>query len=189
MSNIFNPKKLEKLNNPVRLKMIPPEYIWKVLEPQNHEIKVEIGAGTGLFSREFQRLSGKGKTIAFDISDMMVDWMTENIIEDYPDIIPMKTDGASLMLADKYADIVLMITVHHELSDKDKILNEAKRILNDTGKIAIIDWNMNNLSEGPPAEIRYKPEEVAKELENTGFSSIQIDNNLDNFFIVTASAI
>ena len=188
MSKQFKPEKLKKLNNPVRLKMIPPDYIWKALAPEAHADMVEIGAGTGLFSRAFQKLSGTGKTLALDISDEMVDWMVENISADYPEIEPMKTDGKNLPLADDSADIVFMITVHHELDDKIGILKEARRILRNTGKIFIVDWNMTNLEHGPDVKIRCNPEDVAEELKETGFIGITIDRSLENVFLITADA-
>ena len=98
MNKQFNPKKLAKLNDPQRLKMIPPEYVWDLMKPSRHADKVEIGAGAGIFSRAFQRLSGTGKTIALDISEVMIDWMIENISNEYPDVIPLKTDGQNLPL-------------------------------------------------------------------------------------------
>ena len=40
----FNPGKLEKLNNPERLKSIPPDYIWKKLNLSECKTIVDIGA-------------------------------------------------------------------------------------------------------------------------------------------------
>lgn len=144
MRKQFNRKKLEKLNNPERLGMIPPEYIWKTLAPDHHTDKVEIGAGTGLFSKAFQELSGEGHTIALDISEEMVTWMKENIIEEFPQIIPMKTNGKNLPLADNSADIVFMICLHHEIESPEALLSEVRRILRNSGKMFIVDWNKNN---------------------------------------------
>ena len=186
MNKRFNSKKLEKLNNPERLEMIPPAYIWNVIAPVHHTDKVEIGAGTGLFSREFQKISGRGKTFALDISEDMISWMKENIIEDFPSIIPMKTDGKVLPLADNLADIIYTITMHHEVGDPGEMLCEARRILRKEGRIFIADWNMNRMDSGPPAEIRCTAEEVASQLDEAGFPDVRIDPGFDNFFLVTA---
>ena len=186
MNRRFNPQKLENLNNPQRLEMIPPGYIWKKLNPAAHSVKVEIGAGTGIFSRAFQNLSGTGKTWALDISDVMVDWMIENITSGNPDIIPLKTDGILLPLADSAADIVFMITVHHELDNPPATLKEANRILNNSGKIFIVDWDMSDTGHGPSKDIRYRPEEVAAQLTEAGFTNIEIDTGIPSFFLLTA---
>jgi tRNA A58 N-methylase Trm61 len=62
MNNRFDPKKLEKLNNPERLKIVPPQYIWKMLNLKNVRTIVDIGAGTGFFSIPFLELSGAAES-------------------------------------------------------------------------------------------------------------------------------
>lgn len=49
----FGPKKLAKLNNPKRLKDIPPDYVWDKLRMEKADVPVEIGAGTAFFSIAF----------------------------------------------------------------------------------------------------------------------------------------
>ncbi len=186
MNRQFNPKKLDKLNNPARLEMIPPEYIWKKLDPARHTNMVEIGAGTGLFSKAFQTLSGEGKTFAIDVSEIMVEWMQQNVVPENPDIIPLKTDGTSLPFQDETVDLVFTITVHHELENPTGLLTEANRIMRPGGKIFIVDWNMNDPDHGPSTDIRCSPEQVSRQLESAGFHNITIDNGLENFFIVFA---
>ncbi len=186
MSRLFDPKKIDKLNNPTRLEMIPPGHIWKIVNPAKHTDMVEIGAGTGLFSKAFQKLSGEGKTIAVDISEIMIDWMQQNIVPDNPDIIPIKTDGKTLPLLNESADFVFMITVHHELEDPKGILAEANRTLRSGGKILIIDWNMKDPEHGPSPDIRCNPDLVFRQLQSAGFHDITINKSLENFFIVFA---
>ena len=166
--------------------MVPPAYIWEKLAPENHEIKVEIGAGAGLFSKAFQQISGKGKTYALDVSETMIDWMTENLVPENPDIIPMLTDGKVMPLDDETADIVFMITVHHELDDKISMLRECLRILKPGGKIFMADWNHDDLSFGPPVEIRSTAEEVVSQAETAGFKGARAWDGIANLFLVTA---
>ncbi len=182
----FNPKKLEKLNNPERLKMIPPEYIWQSLNPAEHDDKLEIGAGTAVFSLAFQKLSGRGTTTAVDSSELMVDWMRENIVPDNPEIIPLLTDGTTVPVKDESADLVYMITVHHELDDQPGMLREAKRILRKNRKIFIVDWNMNDTEHGPAVEHRCYPADVADQLKAAGFGDVRIFEGMKDFFLVTA---
>ncbi len=188
MKKQFNPAKLEKLNNPARLEMIDPLYIWERLKMKHHDIKVEIGAGTGLFSRAFQKLSGKGKTMALDISPEMVAYMEEHGTVDGTAIQPILVSDGRLPLEDGSADLVYMITVHHELDDPDGMLREAHRILRKGGRLFIVDWNGNNLAMGPSAAIRCAPEQVASQLEKAGFSNVTIDPGFENFFLVLADS-
>ncbi len=84
----FDPKKLNKLNDPERLLDITPDYIWDKLNIVNKDIIVDIGAGTGFFSVQFLRYAQNGKIFACDISDIMVqlivDWKKEDMPQGPP---------------------------------------------------------------------------------------------------------
>jgi len=87
----FDPKKLEKLNNRNRLKDIPPDYVWDKLNIKETEVLVEIGAGTAFFSVAFFQHAKPWKIYACDVSEVMINWVKENIVPKFPNIIPVKT--------------------------------------------------------------------------------------------------
>ena len=68
MDKKFNPQKLDKLNNPERLKTIPPDVIIRKLNIIDCQNIVDIGAGTGLFSRAFSKLFKNSIVYALDVS-------------------------------------------------------------------------------------------------------------------------
>lgn len=137
-SKKFDTKKLNKLNNVERLKWINPDLVWQTLKLSNPKILIDIGAGTGIFAKEFIKKLSNGKIYACDSANVMVDWMQENLLEN--NIIPFLTNENTIDLENNIADFVYMITVHHELMDPEKLLKEAYRLLKSGGKIAIIDW-------------------------------------------------
>lgn len=185
MNKKFNPGKLEKLNNPDRLKSIPPDYIWKKLNLSKCKTIVDIGAGTGLFSNAFSELMDNGTVYALDISSVMIDWMQNNI-SDNKNIIPMIMGESTVPLEDELSDLVLMITLHHELNEPEGLLTEAIRVLKKGGQICIIDWKKEEMPFGPSMDIRCSPEEISRQLDSSGFSSIKNDTSLDMFNIVWA---
>ena len=180
----FDPKKLRKLNDPQRLTDIPPDYIRRKLNIQKPNRLVEIGAGTGFFSIAFLQLFQPSILYACDLSDVMIDWMTENVSPKYPNILPVKTKEDSVPLQDEIADLVFMINLHHELEDPSKTIREAFRLLKPGGEIFIVDWKKEDMAEGPPEEIRCVPEEVKDQLTESGFSSVSIFNELPKHFLV-----
>ena len=184
MNNRFNPKKLEKLNNPKRLKDISPEYIWQKLDLPNTKTLVDIGAGTGFFSVPFQKLSKTGKVYACDISGVMISWMEENLIQDNPDIIPLRMEREKIPLEDASTDLVYMINLHHELENPNGILEEAHRLLKKDGKIFIVDWKKVEMPQGPSIDIRYRTGEVVNQLEEAGFENVLIDESLPKSFLI-----
>ena len=180
----FDPKKLQKLNNPQRLMDIPPDFIWEKLNIENPGVFVEIGAGTAFFSVAFLQKSMDSTIYACDLSEIMIKWMKENVSPKYPDIIPVKSEEHTVPLDDGIADLVFMINLHHELDDPSLTVEEAKRILKPDGKIFIIDWKKENMPEGPPTAIRCLPEQIKEQLLNAGFKQIDIYNELQKHFLV-----
>ena len=186
----FNPKKLDKLNNPERIKIESPDYIWEKLDLENPKVLIDIGAGTGFFSRQFfdkmTTRKEKEKVYACDISPIMINWMKDNILEDYPNIFPILMEETIVPLGDNLADLVYMMNLHHELDNADKILKESLRLLKTGGKIFITDWKKEDMPQGPPIGIRCLPEDVSKELQNAGFKDIMIHNGMPNQFFIVA---
>jgi ubiquinone/menaquinone biosynthesis C-methylase UbiE len=180
----FNPEKMQKLNNPQRLKEISPDYIWSKLNLKKADVLVDLGAGTGFFSIAFLKLANSSKIYACDISNVMLDWMKQNIVSEYPEINPVKSEEDSIPLDNGIADLVFMINLYHELDNPEGSVKEAYRILRPGGKIFIADWRKEKMDDGPPIEIRYTPEKVRDHLGQAGFNKINIFNELPKHFLV-----
>ena len=183
----FDPKKLQKLNNPQRLIDIPPDYVWPKLKIQNPEVMVEIGAGTAFFSIAFLQKSTSSTIYACDLSDIMIDWMKKNVSPEHAHIIPLKAEEHSVPLDDGTADLVFMINVHHELEDPALTLEEAHRIAKPDGKIFIVDWKKEDMPEGPPTGIRYLPKHVKEQLMKAEFKDIRIYSELPKHFLIVGT--
>lgn len=182
----FDPKKLKKLNNPQILLDIPPEFILETLGLKSAPVMVDIGAGTGFFSIALLQQSPGSKVYACDISDVMLEWLHESVINHYPSIIPVKMEESSVPLDDGIADLVFMINLHHELEEPNKLLTESNRLLKPGGKVTIIDWKKEEMAEGPPERIRCEVSEVEKALAGSGFTGITVNTELEKHFMVTA---
>ncbi|MFB3926639.1 MAG: class I SAM-dependent methyltransferase [Syntrophales bacterium] len=181
----FDPNKLKKLNNPNRLKDIPPDYLWDKLNMESADVLVEIGAGTAFFSVALLKYAKPSKVYTCDVSKIMIDWVKENIVPKYPCIIPTKTEEHSIPLDDAIADLIVMINLYHELDDPVLTIGEAYRILKPGGKILIVDWKKQNMTEGPPIQIRCLPEQVIEQLVNSGFNHVKSFNDLAKHFVLT----
>ena len=185
-SKIFDPKHLKKLNNPERLKEIPPNIIWQRLNLYNPQIAVDIGAGTGFFAKKFLEFMPGGKIYACDISDIMLDWMKENVCPEHSQIIPIKMAHDTFPCEKNMADLVYMINLHHEIEDHGSILKEIFQTLKPGGKMFIIDWKKEITEQGPPAHIKFEIEEVKTQLEKAGFQRLQLFNDFPKHFMVIA---
>lgn len=182
--NKFDPKKLQKLNNPQRLADIPPAFIRDRLHLEKPEVVVEIGAGTAFFSIAFCELLSPRKVFACDVSEAMIDWVKENVSPRYPTIIPVKNEESSVPLDDGIADLLFMINLHHELDEPSLTVKEAFRILKPGGEIFIVDWKKKDMSEGPPIEIRCLPDQVKRQMVTAGFSGLQVFEDMPKHFLI-----
>ncbi|MDY0132389.1 MAG: class I SAM-dependent methyltransferase [Desulforegulaceae bacterium] len=187
--NKFNPKNLERLNNPKRLEDIPPDKIIKRLEIEKADIIADIGAGTGFFSIAFYELLNPLSVYACDLSEVMVQWIKENVSPKYPNIIPVKSEENILPLENEIADLGFMINLHHELDKPDLILKELSRILKPGGKFFIVDWKKGAVTGGPPQKIRLLPEVVVNQAENCGFVKVSAFNDLSKHFFVAGEKV
>ena len=180
----FNPAKLDKLNDPARLKDFPVDFVIPHLSVSNPKTMVDIGAGTGFFSKQFAQQFPGSVIYALDISEIMVNWMNKHIVNDYKNINPLQMDDNMTHLQDQLADLVFMVNLHHELYNPELMLKESYRILKPNGNIAISDWRKEAAEQGPPREIRCEPEQVKDQLKVAGFRNIQTFTNFPNNFLI-----
>lgn len=94
------------------------------------------------------------------------------------------TDEYDLKLDDKSVSYAFICTVLHEIEDRIKFLNETKRILNNSGKIAVVEWIKEESDWGPPVSHRVASSEIEEELKECGFKEISYEKISQYFYIV-----
>lgn len=181
----FDTRKFDKLNNPQRLKHLPPEYFKEKLQLSNVGSIIDIGAGTGLFSREFSKLYPGSRIYAADISPLMVNYIKEKVMPDYPNIRALQMSDYHAPLQDASADLVIMINLHHEIDEPETMLKECYRLLRSGGRILISDWKKIKTDHGPAIENRYEVPQVEDQLRSQGFLNITgYDDLMQNFTVL-----
>lgn len=178
----FDVKKLEKLNNPERIKNINLDKIINTLDLPANSTLVDIGVGTGIFSEKFLELLPSSKCIGCDISLEMIDWIKENRLPNLSSRFEIKLmNETAIPLEDGVADLGFMIMLHHELENPIELLKDVHRILKPSGKILICDWK-----EGMHRHFVTK-ESILSDLDSSGFSKIQELDVADNLVCFIAN--
>ena len=191
----FDPAKMNRLNDPQRFEELPPEVLWKQLVPgdagndDRHEagsatsdtanghrrdlVLVDLGAGTGVFAREFlKRLGPGGRVYACDVSDVMIDYMEQEIpAEDRTKLMPLRSEESALPLEDESVDAVYTINVYHEFESATAMLAEVYRVLRPGGRFVVVDWSPEGSESGPPKEHRVPSQVIEDEISDAGFQN------------------
>ncbi|THB79101.1 MAG: class I SAM-dependent methyltransferase [Desulfobulbaceae bacterium] len=181
----FNPAKLEKLNNPERIAELPMSFLCDKAALSDPQVIIDLGAGTGLFSRALVDYFPHCTVYAYDVSKVMVDWMQANVVPHYPRVVPRLMADGQVDAADGFADFLLMVNLHHEIDNPLKTLQESYRLVKTGGSIAISDWRKEEMDKGPSVKIRVDAMEVKHQLQEVGFLDITVyDDFRYNYLVI-----
>ncbi|MBP8617615.1 MAG: hypothetical protein BWY48_00072 [Parcubacteria group bacterium ADurb.Bin305] len=151
-----------------------PQAVVNLLPLKEGMIVADFGCGSGFFSLAIaQIVKPSGKVIALDIWKPSLETLTfrakasglANVIE---------TRWANLeapqgsTLPNNYCDLVLMSNVLFQIENKTAVILEAKRVLKNTGKLVVIDWQSDKLP-SPQKLFPISKPELLSLLEDNGF--------------------
>jgi len=169
---VFKHTHAHKLEDPDRLKWLPPTEVLSRLHLAEGTRVADIGAGTGYFAIPMAAaVGGAGQVLAVDLQQEMLDLLRQKLERaDTPKNISLHSGSASqLPLADNSVNIAFYANIWHELDDANSAFREAARIAVAGGSIAILDWRRDKESPpGPPQEHRISAEDVMSFLQTEG---------------------
>ena len=187
----FSAADAHKLEDPERLKWLPPNEVISSLELQSGMSVADIGAGTGYFTLPIARTVGSGgKVHAVDFQTAMLDLLGKKLLEpNSPTNITLVHGTAThTTLPDKCLEFVFLASVWHEVDDHALVLKEAARLLRKNGRLAILDWRPNvQQPPGPPLEHRTSATTVAEDLNLNGWN-VERSGNVGKYsYLIVAS--
>jgi ubiquinone/menaquinone biosynthesis C-methylase UbiE len=170
MAHKFDPLNLNKLDNAWRRQNLPPLPTLEKLGISPTDIIADIGCGVGYFTIPAAGMvDGANKVFALDTSAKMLAEVEKRISAgNILNIVAIKTSEYDLKLPDESVTFAFMVNVLHEIENKMQFIAEIKRILKPEGKIAIIEWEKENIEMGPPKEDRIGKDETAALLSSFG---------------------
>ncbi|MED3553101.1 class I SAM-dependent methyltransferase [Cytobacillus praedii] len=143
-------------------------------ELQNSKSKslIDYGSGTGLVSLELTDLADS--ILLVDSSKQMLDVAKAKITLKGITNAKVLYSDFTQDTPELKADIVLMSLVLLHIPDTNKILHELFNILNNGGKLIIIDFDKNDKIQHPKVHNGFSHEELKRSLIEVGFKSIEI---------------
>lgn len=187
----FDVSKKHKLDNPKRREMLPIEKIVNEIELDSNDKFADIGCGIGFFSIPVaKKINEAGMVYALDVESEMIEEVNQRIQENHlTNVKTILTDGYDFKLEDDSVSKALISTVLHEIGDKKRFVQEASRILERNGKIAIIEWIKRETDWGPPISHRVGSEEIKQILKDCSFEKITELELNKYFYIITANKV
>ena len=146
----------------------------------------DIGSGTGLLAFEARNQKGS-KIYSVEMSETMVDIQKQRIKEkniNNVEIIEQNVDNFKIALEDESCDVISMITVFHEIDNKDSFVQEINRILKPDGKFLIIEFHKKETGFGPPLNERLSSEDINEICSKVGLEIKETTELGDNFYRV-----
>lgn len=141
----------------------------------------DLGCGGGYFTLPLAHLVGqKGKIFAVDILESSLESVRSRAyLEKLSNINYIRTNlekknSLKEWIKNSDCQMVLLANTLHSSLHQSKIITEAHRLLDSSGKLIVIDWKnekSNRLKNfGPPANYRLNEQKLKEMIIETGFS-------------------
>jgi ubiquinone/menaquinone biosynthesis C-methylase UbiE len=157
--------------SPERDRWQKPEQVVRELDLKPDQTVVDIGAGTGYFTRRFAAAVGpSGRAIGLDVEPAMVAYMRKDAAK-----LGLKNCQARVVKADNpglapdSVDLVFMCDTFHHLEDRPDYFHRLIPALKPGGRIAIVDFHKRPMPVGPPTAMKVSLSEVRDEMKKAGY--------------------
>jgi ubiquinone/menaquinone biosynthesis C-methylase UbiE len=176
----FHPRDAHRLDDPERLRWLPPEDVLARLGPVSGMTVADVGAGTGYFALPLAGAVGAGgKVLAVDFQPEMLEKLKIRLSSKGAprNVVPVGGEAARTNLPAGSCDLVFMSNLWHELDDRAGVLGEVQRLLRQGGRLAILDYRAELLPPpGPPASHRVSLDSLLEFLVGQGWSVRYAEN-------------
>lgn len=152
------------------------EKITDELNIASNETIADFGSGHGFFAAAFAKKVGpSGQIFAIDILPTALESIRSQAkIEGLFNIKIIhgnleKPNGSTLPAG--VCDMVMIANILFQAPDKSSLIEEAKRVLKEGGRLVVVEWKPY-IAVGPPKESRLSEAELKQLILSKGFSEI-----------------
>ena len=176
----FHPRDAHRLEDPERLKWLPPEEVLARIGPVSGMTITDVGTGTGYFALPFAGAVGiEGKILAVDFQKEMLEKLRLKLsgAGAPQNIFLVEGEAGRTTLPGNSCELVFMANLWHELDDEAVVLDEAKRLIRPGGRLAILDWRGDGGSPpGPSVAHRVPLDTLRRVLSRHGWRVDSAEN-------------
>ena len=174
--------------------LMNPDSIIEDLNIKDGMTVADFGCGAGYFTIPIAKIvKNSGKVYAIDVLNSSLESVSSKAkLYGLLNITTIRANveaKGSLEIEDKSTDFVILANILFQTNDYDSVLNEAKRITKDDGKIVIIDWIPNKIPMGPKFEHCLSENDIKKLAIRNGLKAIKAINAGSNHYGMVFSVI
>jgi ubiquinone/menaquinone biosynthesis C-methylase UbiE len=171
----FDPANAERLVSETRRQLIDPDDTLRAAGIAPGHVVIDLGCGPGFFTLPAADLAGgAGKVFAVDVQPQMLELVRRRAVESGKRTVEIVLSHESdVPLASEIADRVFIAFVLHETDSPAAFLQEARRLLRPGGEVAVVEWQKQPETPGPPLEHRIAPQEVRELAVSSGLRPVE----------------
>jgi ubiquinone/menaquinone biosynthesis C-methylase UbiE len=170
--HIFNPKNIAVLEMEDRIIWRNPEEILETLKIEPNLVAADLGCGSGFFTIPLSK--GVKKVYAIDVQKRMLEFLEEKIRRlKIKNIEPLLSTENEIPLENDSLDLLLSMNTLHEFDDKERMVEQIRRVLKQSGTAVIADFKKEDTGFGPPVAIRFSKQQAVNLFEKKGFTTLQ----------------
>lgn len=172
---------VKAFENPERDKWQKPDEVVKSLNLKPGDVVVDIGAGTGYFTRHFAVAVGpEGKAVGLDISPSMVKHMNEDAhklnLKNYEARV-VQTDDPGL--EPNSVDVVFLCNTYHHIESRADYFRKISGALKANGRVVIVDFYVNTPVGPQEPGHKLAKETALKEMKQAGYRLLKSHDLLE----------
>lgn len=182
----FDPAKMNKLDNPERRKVFPPEKILSLLQIKKDDVVLDLGAGPGYFTLPAASLT-TGKVFALDVEPKMLEVLKQKTDQHSLDNVHLlKGTIEDIPMGNNQADRIIASLVLHEVDFLSGAIQEIHRVLKPGGRLLCLEWEKKSAEQGPSQRSRIHSDEMKKTLVDNGFHIVQFSSPTEQHYMIIA---
>jgi ubiquinone/menaquinone biosynthesis C-methylase UbiE len=152
------------LDNPIRRWLQPPSGLVEKLAVSSEDVVMDFGCGPGFFTVELAKKARR--VVAVDLSpEMLKKAQNKAAKAGVKNVEFLQSNGTRIQLEDGSVDLILLVTVYHEVGEGQTVLAEFRRILK-PGRLVIVEVVKKGVFPGAPVQ---NPEALKAEVEAGDF--------------------
>src|SRR3989338_8833069 len=138
------------------------------------DIVADLGAGTGFYSIAAGHMVPKGKVYAIEIVKDFLEKIRHKVTEARLNNVEIiwgnieKIGGTKI--GNGIIDAIIASNTLFQVEDKDKFIEEIKRILKNEGRVLLVDWSDISSSMGPSFGVIIPKNKAREMFEKKGFT-------------------